>query len=186
MKIKVVAIFAIVLCLGFTGKLIKVKITDALSMSMPPDFRPMTDDEIVARYFTTTRPLALFTSPDLTVDLGVNKSVTQWKESDLGIMKGFYKTNIFSLYDNVQMIDEGLREVNGRQFAFFEFVSTIKAKGSGFINKGSISKYTVIQYTIVKGNALVFNFTSPASQKSKWGPEVKDIMESINIKKSFK
>lgn len=167
-------------------KLAKIKINESISMLMPPDFRPMTNDEIVDRYFTTKRPLALFTDPGLTIDLGVNQSVTQWQASDLAIMKDFYKSNIFSLYDNVQMLNEGLEDINGRKYAYFEFVSTIKADQGSFLNKGAINKYTFIQYTIVNGNTLVFNFSCPSNIRGTWAENARKMMRSVVVKKSLK
>lgn len=184
----------IILCciLGFVSwtanaqKLVKIKVTESIVMSMPDVFRPMTDDEIADRYFTTKRPMAMYTSMDRTVDLGINKSVTQWRESDLGIMKDFYKTNIFSLYDNVQMLNEGMEEINGRNYAYFEFVSTVKADKNSIVNKKAITKYTYIQYTIVNGYSMVFNFTCPSIQRPTWSKKAKAMMQSVSIKKSLK
>ena len=164
------------------GKLIKTKITDSIAISVPENFRPMTNDEIADRYFTTTRPLALFTDQSLSVDLGVNKSVTQWEEKDLEIMKSFQKSNIYNLYDNISLLSEGIQEINGRKFAYFEFVSTVKEEDNTFIKKGAINKYTYIQYTILSGYALVFNFSTPSSAKDIWKTQAKQIMQSVELK----
>lgn len=167
------------------SKLVKIKVTESITMLMPETFRPMSNDEIADRYFTTKRPLALFTDQSLSIDLGVNKSVTQWQEKDLEIMKSFQKSNIYSLYDNIEMISEGVKEINGRRYAHFEFVSTVKEEENVFVKKGAISKYTYIQYTIINGNSLVFNFTCPSSIKDKWQAKVAEIMQGVEVKKNL-
>ena len=166
--------------------LMKVKVNEHITMAMPSDFRPMTDDEIADRYFTMTRPLALFTNSETAVDLGVNKSITRWRSQDLQIMADFQKSNIFSLYDKVDVIKEGIKEVNGRQFAFIEFVSSVEEAKDAMIKKGSIRKYTYIQYTILNGFSLVFNFTCPSNIQNQWQPQMDGIMNNITVKKSFK
>lgn len=170
----------------FQQKLIKVKVNDYITMQMPDDFRPMTDDEIADRYFTIKKPMALFTNYESVVDLGVNKSVTQWRERDLKIMMDFQKSNIFSIYDKVDIIKEGVKEVNGRNFAYMEFSSSVNEEKDAIIKKGAIKKYTYIQYTILNGHSLVFNFTCPARLKNQWQPSVEKIMNNISVKKSFK
>ncbi|MDP4680044.1 MAG: hypothetical protein NWS46_06710 [Cyclobacteriaceae bacterium] len=163
-----------------------MKINESISMSIPQDFRPMTNDEIADRYFTTKRPMALFTDPSLTADLGVNKSITNWAEKDIEIMKSFQKSSIYSLYDNINMLSEGIQEVNGRKFAYFEFVSSVKDEDNAFVRKGDINKYTYIQYAIINGQSLVFNFTCPSRNKDMWQEKVGQIMKSIELKKNLK
>lgn len=168
------------------GGLVKMKINESITMSIPEDFRPMTNDEIADRYFTIKRPMALFTDQSLTADLGVNKSITNWAEKDLEIMKSFQKSNIYSLYDNINMLNEGIQEVNGRKFAYFEFVSSVKEGENTFVKKGDINKYTYIQYTIINGQSLVFNFTCPSRNKDMWREKVGQIMKTIELKKNLK
>ncbi|MFY0655073.1 MAG: hypothetical protein JXQ96_23805 [Cyclobacteriaceae bacterium] len=165
--------------------LVKVKVNESIEMLIPSDFRPMTNDEIAERYFTIKRPMALFTDQSLTVDLGVNKSITKWQEKDLEIMKSFQKSNIYSLYDNIEMLKEGIEEINGRRYAYFEFVSTVKEEEDAFVRKGSINKYTYIQYTIVNGQSLVFNFTCNSRNRQSWQPQVAKIMKSVVVKKNL-
>jgi hypothetical protein len=166
--------------------LVKMKINESITMSIPQDFRPMTNDEIADRYFTTKRPMALFTDQTLTVDLGVNKSTTNWAEKDLEIMKSFQKSNIYNLYDNIDMLSEGIQEVNGRNFAYFEFVSSVKDEENAFVKKGDINKYTYIQYAIINGQSLVFNFTCSSRNKDLWREQVAQVMKSIELKKNLK
>ncbi len=167
-------------------KLIKIEVTDNIIMSVPVDFRPMTDDEIAGKYFTTRRPMALFTNPDLTIDLGVNIATTQWDPRDFKIMMSFQKANIFSLYDEVKLLSEGTREVNGKQAAYFEFISTVKDDEDSFLKKGSIHKYTFIQYILVDDKQLVFNFTCPSQYMQTWQETAKEIMDQVEVKGKIK
>ncbi|MCV9389396.1 DUF1795 domain-containing protein [Reichenbachiella ulvae] len=171
---------------SFFQNLTDTQVTENITMPIPSGFRPMTDDEIVSKYFTTKKPLVLYTDESLQVDLGVNQSVTQWAEKDVEIMASFQKSNIYNLYDDVQVISEGIKEVNGKQAAYMEFVSTIKPDENSFRDDGSIVKYTYIQYIIVGRHALVFNFTCPAAYKNEWQETAKKIMDGVSIKGKIK
>lgn len=176
--------YALLLFSSQTGEnLIKTEVAEGITMAVPETFRPMTDDEIANKYFTTKKPLALFTNMEVTIDLGINNAVTTWDATDLEIMMSFQKSNIYNLYDDINMLDEGTKEIHGKQFAYLEFVSLVKADKDAIVKKSAISKYTFIQYVIIGGNSLVFNFTCPLRLKDKWQPTVHEIMDSIIIKK---
>jgi len=164
-------------------KLIKTEVVSGITMLVPADFRPMTDDEMASKYFTTKKPMVLYTNMEVTVDLGINKAITTWKAEDLEIMMSFQKSNIYNLYDDINMLSEGLKEVNGRQYAYFEFVSLVRANQNSMVKKSGVGKYTFIQYLILGENSLVFNFTCPARLREKWQPSARQIMDSIVIKK---
>ncbi|MEO9804310.1 MAG: hypothetical protein ABJF04_13720 [Reichenbachiella sp.] len=164
--------------------LTKVNVTDEITMMMPDDFRLMTDDEVASRYFTTKRPLAIYTDQGIIVDLGINKSVTTWSAEDLEIMVSFQKSNIYNFYDEIEMISEGIKEINGRKAAYFEFVSTVKPEKQSFRSQSSVKKYTYIQYMIVGENSWVFNFSSPVQLQNEWQPRLSDIMNSIIFQKN--
>ncbi|PIB34553.1 hypothetical protein BFP72_03575 [Reichenbachiella sp. 5M10] len=166
--------------------LVKTQVTENITMPIPGEFRLMTDDEIASKYFTTTKPLVLYTNPDLTIDLGVNKSVTQWAAKDLEIMVSFQKSNIYNLYDDIQMLSEGTQEINGRQFAHLEFISTVKPDADSFRQEGNIQKYTYMQYVIIGQSTLVFNFTAPIELKETWQSTAHEIMQGVHIKGKLK
>jgi hypothetical protein len=161
----------------------QVEATKNITLAVPSDFQPMTDDQIADKYFTNRRPVAMFTDPRNIVDLGVNESQTEWSEADLLILKDFYKANISGLYTEVNYLRDGLEEINGRSYAVFEFESTVADEDNAFSQKPAIRKYTYIQYTIVNGKSWVFNFTVPLRNKEQWQPIAGEIMNSIKIKK---
>jgi hypothetical protein len=167
-------------------KLLKTQVNDNISMLIPETFRPMTDDEIVGKYFTLKRPMAIYTDVSQKIDLGINQTITTWNESDLEIMMKFQKSNILSLYDEVNILSEGTKEVNGKKFGYIEFESVIKGDEASFKDNTPIKKYSYIQYVIISDQSLLFNFTAPLGVKSQWQASIIEIMESINIKGNLK
>src|SRR5687768_15109745 len=117
--------FFLFLCLIFPGtqqaKLMNVKVSDDITISIPKDWRPMDGLDFTERYPSVRAPLAAYTNPDRTVDFSVNISATRWPDANLEIARSFFKSSITNMFDRVTMIDEGIREVNGESYVFFEF-----------------------------------------------------------------
>lgn len=166
--------------------LTRVAVTEEISMMIPTEFRLMTDDEIASTFFSTKRPIAVYTDQSVIIDLGINRSATEWLADDLEIMVSFQKANIYNFYDEIEMISQGVKEVNDRKAAYFEFVSTVKPDGNSMRAQNAVKKYTYIQYMIVGEHSWVFNFTSPVQLQSTWQPQLAEIMDSVIFSKKKK
>ena len=166
-------------------KYVKIKINDAISMSLPQDFTLMSQTDLNAKYVSSKAPIAVYTDFSRTVDLGVNVAYSRWNPEDLEIMRSFYKSTIMGLYDEVQFITEDIQEINGKDFAVFEFLSSVSDEEGTAVGQSSISKFVRIQYTIVKSKTVLFNFSCPARQKDRWAPIAKEILESVKISKTL-
>ncbi len=163
-----------------------VKVTDHITVSLPADFRPMTEQEIASKYVYTRRPMALYTDYAISADFGVNRAYNQWSEGDLDILKDFYKANIMALYDEVTFSKEELEEINGRRFAVFEFTAMVRPDQDAISNDTPLRTYNYIQYTIINNNTLVFNLSCPLANMGKWKKTAPEIMQSVVVKKNFK
>ncbi len=160
----------------------RLKITKEISMKVPVDFINMTQAERVNKYVSSRAPIAMFTSSDRNVDLGINENSSAWPGDDLTILQSFFKANIANLFTEVKFIQEEIREIGDRKFIVFEFVSKITDEQTTFGGNTSISKYTYIQYTLRNEKVLLFNFTCPGRQRATWQEAAKEMMESIRIK----
>jgi hypothetical protein len=164
---------------GLSQKLVKVKLTDNIKVSVPKSFTPMTDEDKAQRYESSRLPIALYTDPDRLADFGVNRAYSIWSESDLEMMQQFYEASIIELYDKVEFLSKGTRTINKKKFAYFEFESVVYPE-NGF--QRNISKYTYLMYCISGGVTYVFNFTCEKSAKQQWQATAKAVMESIKLK----
>ncbi len=163
----------------------KVKVTDAITVSLPETYLPMSQQDIASRHISYRKPLAIYTNQDRTVDFSVNTAVSNWPASDLAIMKGFYKASIGSLFGKVDFIRDEIKEFDGQEFAILEFISATEDE-EGAIQNNPVRKYTYVQYAIFDGVTFVFTFSGPARQKDKLQPLAHKIMETIKIKKPRK
>lgn len=160
----------------------RTKVTDKISMKMPTTFVPMSATDLASRYVSAKAPLAMYTSQDQQIDLGINVTRNTWQSGDLELLQSFYKANIMNLFSEVKMIQETIQDVGGRSFIVFEFVSKVVDEENAFGSTAAISKYTYIQYTIYGENVLLFNFTCPAKIQQQWQSPAHEIMESVRIK----
>lgn len=170
---------------GQNADLKKVQVNKSIRLALPPDFMPMSEEEIRAKYISYRTPLALYTNPNRTVDLGINLSVTHWEPNDLEIMQQFYENSIRTLYTEVDFLKKDIETVDGIGFAVFEFISTVVDEESIVNRAPSLSKYTLIYYGIVNNKTILFNFTCPANEKETWQDTAHAIMDSIQIKKTL-
>ena len=106
-------------------KLMKVKVNDDITVSVPKDWLPMEEEDIVQRYPSVRAPLMAYTNEERVADFSVNISATQWPDDDIELAKKFFKAGLMNVFDRVDMIDEGIHEVRGKKFIFFEFESRI-------------------------------------------------------------
>lgn len=180
---KTAFIFLLFILCGFDGfKLVKTKITKEVTISLPADFVPMTDDDMANKYFTPQKPTAMYTNPDRVVDFGFNQTQTRWRIEDLPLLQKFYKSSIVSMYSKVNFIQETTAIVNKRNFVVFEFVSELVDEDPNSLKKGSVVKqYSYVQYTIENNKILVFNFTCPAQMKNTWQEVARQVMSTIKI-----
>lgn len=166
-------------------KLVKTKVNESITMSLPEEFTIMEQEELNRKYVSSKPPVAAYTDFSKTVDLGVNIAYSRWNAEDLEIMMSFYKSNIMGLYDEVQFITEEIQDIKGRQYVVFEFMSKVNDSEGTTIDQSSISKYVRIQYTIVNSKTVLFNFSCPGRMKEKWAQVAKESLESIKISKTL-
>ncbi len=162
-------------------KLVKTKVNDAITVSIPQGWNAMDAMDFTQRYPSVRAPLAAYTNLDRTIDFSVNISATQWGETDLEMAQKFFKASVMSMFDRVEMIEEGIHEVNKKKFIFFEFDSRLNGtRQEGF--QDPVLKYTYIQYLIQPGKTLVFSFNCSRRDKQDWQETARAMMKSIKVK----
>lgn len=160
-------------------KLVNTKVSENIRVKLPKNFAPMTAEDKAQRYESSRQPIALFTSPDRIADFGVNRAYSVWQESDLEMLEEFYEATILELYDKVDFLGKGIKEVNGKEFVYFEFTSVVYPENQF---QGNIAKYTYLMYGLSKGTTYIFNFTTEKSAQQMWQPTARQVMASIKLK----
>ena len=178
------ALFMVMLLLtgAVPHKLVRTKVTEGVTVSLPPEFFPMTPEDITQRFPSVRAPLGAYTNQDRVVDFSVNISATQWPDANQEIAAKFFKAALLNLYDKVDLLQEGIQTVHKKKFIFFEFESRINANRRMEGGSEPIMKYTYIQYLVEPGRTLVFTFSCPRPLREEWQKTAHEVMKSIRVK----
>ena len=163
-------------------KLTTVKLASTLSVGVPQGFAPLPDDGIAVKYPSPRKPLAVYSNPSGRVDYSVAVRPTTFESFDYGVLLKIYKSSIQRLYSKVDFIKEDIRTVNGRDFIYFEFVSTVSDTRRNS-QLSAIKRYQVVQYAIEGTQLYVFTFVAPADEQAQWQPTAQAVMEAVLMKK---
>jgi hypothetical protein len=169
------------------AKLVKTKVHDAITVSVPANFVPVGEQEMASKYVSSRKPIALYTDPSKQTDFSVNLSTTQWQHFDLPLVKDFYKASLATLYSDMQWIKEEIQEIRGVNFAVFEYVGTVadEEQENTLRKSKPMQVYTHLAYGLVNGKVVVFTFTAPGNQQQQWAPVAEAMIESIRLKKTL-
>ncbi len=179
---KIVLLCGVIL-MGFMPiKLIKTKVSDGITISLPATLVPMATDDIANRYPSVRAPLGAFTNVDRDSDFSVNISATQWPDADIELASKFFKSGIYNLYDRVDFIDQGIHTINKKKFIFYEFESRVNGNKMKEGEREAIFRYAYVQYYISKGRTLVFTFSCPKDHKPEWQETARAMMKTIKVK----
>jgi hypothetical protein len=163
-------------------KLVKTKVNDQITVSIPQGWRPMDAMDFTQRYPSVRAPLAAYTNEDRIVDFSVNISATRWPDTNHELAKEFFKASLMNTFDRVDMIQEGVQEVNKKKFIYFEFESKISGNRQQEGFQDPIMRYTYIQYLLEPGRTLVFSFNCPRRVKDQWQETARTMMKAIKVK----
>ncbi len=156
--------------------LVPVKMTKSIEVRLPDYFKKLSIEESKSRFRGTAKLVATYGVKNKPLDFSFTIANPLFEEKDINILKKLYKVNIKSLYNKVVFLSEGVRKVSGKNAAWFEFISTVTDK-----NKGSVTRYTYIQYVIHRKRVLTFTFTAPSKEDSDWEEPAKEMMSSIKM-----
>lgn len=172
----------LILTAGAPGKLVKTKVGDGISVSLPAELMAMTPDDIAQRFPSVRAPLGAWSNEDRVVDFSVNISATKWPDADVPLAQKFFKAGLSNLYDRLDMSDEGIVVLHKKRFIFFEFDSRINGDRRKEGYQDPILKYTYIMYLVERGRTLVFTFSCPKDLKQDWQATAKAIMHSVHVR----
>jgi hypothetical protein len=177
----------LLLILGLTAfapkpKLTNVKLGSGLTVGVPVGFAPLPDDGIAVKYPSPRKPLAVYSNPSGRVDFSVAVRPTTFESMDYGVLLKIYKSSIQRLYTKVDFIKEDIRTVNGRDFIYFEFVSTVSDTRRTNNQLAPIKRYQTVQYAIQGQQLYVFTFVAPAEEQAQWQPTAQAVMGAISMK----
>ena len=163
-------------------KLVKTRVAEGITASIPEGWRPMDGLDFSERYRSVRAPLAAYTNEERMADFSINISATQWPDANTELAQKFFKASLKNMFDRIEIINEGVHVVRGKKFIFFEFESRINGNQTKEGMKDPVLKYTYQQYLVQPNRTLVFSFTCPRREREVWQPIAHAMMQSIKVK----
>jgi hypothetical protein len=163
-------------------KLVKTKVADGITVSIPKGWRPMDGLDFTERYPSVRAPLAAFTNEERLVDFSVNISATQWPDTNVEIARQFFKSSLMNMFDRVEILQEGVNDLHGKKFIYFEFESRVNGNRSEQGQTDPVMRYSYLQYLVEAKRTLVFSFNCPRREREQWQPTANAMMKSIRVK----
>ena len=160
----------------------KTEINQDITVLVPAEFIAMGPQDIRNKFISYRQPLAGYTSEDRSTDLVVNVSKTPWSNQDMPLLKDFYENNIRNLFDEVTFLRNELEQINGRNYAVFEFTSVVKGDPNSLRNQTPVYDYRYVMYTVEDFEVYVFTFYCPARLKDRWQATARKIMTDIEFR----
>lgn len=182
MGLRLFLLISVILLSFNQPKLIKTKITDDITVSIPKGWRPMDGLDFTQRYPSVRAPIAAFTNDERIADFSVNTSATQWPDADVLIAQKFFKASVMNMFDRVEILQEGIVELKGKKFVYFEFESRVNGNRTQEGLQDPVVRYTYLQYLIEGDRTLVFSFNCPKREREAWQDTAAAIMKSIRVK----
>lgn len=163
-------------------RLVKTKVAEGIIVSISKALSPMTVEDMAQRFPSVRKPIGAFTDVDRRVDFSINLSATQWPDRNLEIARGFFKSGISNLYDRVEWMKEGVREVHKKKYIYFEFESRSYGGRRQDGGQDLSLKYTYIMYLIENKRTLVITFSCPKELREEWQETAHKMMDSVRIR----
>lgn len=181
-KFFILSVILLVLAGFVPHRLVKTRITPEISVNLPTDLMPMSPEDIAQRYPSARAPLGAYTNELRVVDFSVNQSATQWQENDVPLAADFFKAGIANLYDRVDFLNHGIRQINQKEFIFFEFNSRMNGDKRALGNAEPILKYHYVAYLVQPNRTLVFTFTCPRELQAEWQPTAHEVFSTLRVR----
>jgi hypothetical protein len=183
-KIKnpILIVAALACLIAAKPKLVKTKINEEITVSIPAGWRPMDGIDFTERYPSVRAPLGAYTDEERMVDFAVNVSATQWPDKDAVVAHKFFKSSVVNMFDKVEFISDGVKEHQGNKYIYLEFTSRVNGNKRAEGLSDPVMKYTYVQYLLGKEKTLVFSFNCPKRMQQDWQPIAHDMMKAIKVK----
>lgn len=171
-SISVLLMFLASVAIAQTGPLGERTVLDGrLDILIPDDFEEMAPDLLRFKYPSENRPTLVFTNPDGSINVGFNHTNTSANPEQLPEFHHALDTFLRGVHKRATWHESTMREINGRQFLFFDFIS--QAFDTRIRN--------MILGTTLDNRLLLITFNVTSELEEQWAETGKRIVASISI-----
>jgi hypothetical protein len=151
-------------------------LNDRIKIHMPKKFDFMDPEIASIKYPYEKKPEPIFTNETTTKNISFNFVKSDVLEKDIGEFKDSMKLVMERVYPMATWLEDGVREINGRNIGYFEFISQAL----------DADLYNLMFFSVLDGKVLVSNINCIAHEMKSWILVAKGIMSSLKINDSVK
>ena len=191
-----VALIVVLSAFTLTMKLKKVKAGN-VSLQVPEAFEEVDEQTRSGEYSGKSAPIAVYRSPRdksaitiyhtadsvraKTIKYQKQKGATLKFDRDLQMEYAFKKSSFSGKFKEINFIQDGIANVNGKDFIYFEFDGVIEATDR--LGRQSLTKvYNYMLYTYVKENIYSINFICKGDLKEDYQKTIQKVMQTVKVK----
>jgi hypothetical protein len=157
----------------------QTKLTQTISLldnkveiGAPAALQKMTPAVWKLKYGAAQQPDLALSDKNAEVNLIAQYTTQKWTSDDLTEYKDYRIANLKKTRTDVQVLEDGIKDINGKKVGFFKF--TTQAKGDKIFN--------YYFFTVVDGKILLFTFNCTATLKSSWEKTADEMAASLKVK----
>lgn len=144
---------------------------DRVSILVPDNFAPMTEELMALKYPSEGRPSLVLTNETGGINLAFNHTASRATQNDMESYKSYLEKTFKRTYSGSDWKGSGVKEINGRKFGYLEFVSQAI----------DTEIYNLMFFTDLDGKLLICSFNCTKKNIKQWEPIGKEIMNSTKI-----
>jgi hypothetical protein len=138
----------------------------------PKELSKMTEEMWKIKYGNAQRPVLALSDKDIEVNLIAQFTNQKWKEKELAEYKDFRIANLKKTRTDVQILEDGVKDVNGKKVGFFKFMT--QAIGDKIFN--------YYFFTVVDERILIFTFNCTEKLRNVWEKIADEMVATLKTK----
>ena len=138
----------------------------------PKELSKMTDEMWKIKYGNAQRPALALSDKNIEVNLIAQFTNQKWEEKELAEYKDFRIANLKKTRTDVQILEDGIKEINGKKVGFFKFMT--QAIGDKIFN--------YYFFTILDERILIFTFNCTEKLRNVWEKIADEMVVTLKTK----
>jgi hypothetical protein len=151
----------------------KISILDQrVELLVPKELVKITPEIWKIKYGNMQQPILSLSDKDVDVNLIGQFTNQKWDENNLAEYKDFRINNLKKTRTDVEILENGVKDINGKKVGFFKFMSQAR----------DVKIFNYYFFTIVDEKIFLFNFNCSEASRNTWEKTADEIVASLKTK----
>ena len=151
---------------------LKLLLNDKVELKIPKDFQIMSEEMMALKYPSERRPTLIYTDESGGINVALNLTANKANQDMIPAYHNNFMNAFKNLYPSADWKDNGIKEINGKQLGYLEFVTPAI----------DTEIYNLMFFTDMDGQLLLCTFNCTVKSMDDWTPVAHEIMNSLKTK----